>query len=702
MLKLLNDEPLLAIWFGNFYRPAFDDKAYVDRSMELIHELGFNCVELDSKAWEDFEERYRGGEASQYVAAQEYMMESAERNGLEYCFLALYLNGDNLYPNIRFSPPILGESVIRPDGSDGKWYRYWSSKAKDSMEKHVSGLLKLYGDKVMQVYDGKEKVLPICSMWDPIVAPSFDEEGRGRYLGWLKEQYGTIQDLNRAYRTDFRDFAELRKEDYWFGCKYGDGTVYSIESREQSGPEFLLWCDNMKWKRRELRLYFQEMQARFSKLSPKLYLLPNMAQWSYFLNVDGSRLSGVGFADLWDTGMRGIDIYELAPYVENCHFTTVPVTPAGDADAYVVSCQHSMMRCMNQGRDFQGGIFWGRFLYNDIYQAVSPCEIVGSIVASGAKGIWAYGMNGLDDGGILDRMDKGFLESLQTANCWAKQVIPLLEGKPESDIAILFPSAMACFEPLVLKNSDVHRLDLLGWYKACCDLGFNPDVIDAGMVEQGILERYKVLLVPVNTCYQAEIREEAEKAVFDWSRRGGVVLHGPEDAMMQRIFQIQGEPHKKDSLEYGEGVLTGGDRFCSYQGEEVLAVFSSDRKGSVVRNGNVFSFGFLFGASYTAKIAPHVPPEYKNNAFYPVREMKNNILKDILERYLPVPEYQVGKGVEKADFPSGCVIINHTPFPVSLGEINGKKIFQYFVKEDCLLPHSAVAVIKENAAADTR
>ena len=82
--------------------------------------------------------------------------------------------------------------------------------------------------------------------------------------------------------------------------------------------------------------------------------------------------------------------------------------------------------------------------------------------------------------------------------------------------------------------------------------------------------------------------------------------------------------------------------------------------------------------------------------------MKNNILKDILERYLPVPEYQVGKGVEKADFPSGCVIINHTPFPVSLGEINGKKIFQYFVKEDCLLPHSAVAVIKENAAADTR
>jgi hypothetical protein len=104
----------------------------------------------------------------------------------------------------------------------------------------------------------------------------------------------------------------------------------------------------------------------------------------------------------------------------------------------------------------------------------------------------------------------------------------------------------------------------------------------------------------------------------------------------------------------------------------------------------------LFGASYTAKIAPHVPPEYRNNAFYPVREMKNNILKNILERYLSVSECQMGKGIERAEFSSGCIIINHTSFPVSLGGIKGEKIFQYFVKEDYLLPHSAVAVIGEN------
>ena len=87
---------------------------------------------------------------------------------------------------------------------------------------------------------------------------------------------------------------------------------------------------------------------------------------------------------------------------------------------------------------------------------------------------------------------------------------------------------------------------------------------------------------------------------------------------------------------------------------------------------------------------------HRNNAFYPVREMKNNILKNILERYLSVSECQMGKGIERAEFSSGCIIINHTSFPVSLGGIKGEKIFQYFVKAEYLLPHSAVAVIGEN------
>ena len=119
-------EPYINVWFGNFYKPAFDDKEFVKDAVSLLKHLGFNSVLLDAKAWEDFAERFEGGEASQYVKMQEFMQKELKCQGMSHEFLALYLNGDNLYPNIRFSPPIYGESVVNPDGSDGKWYRYWS------------------------------------------------------------------------------------------------------------------------------------------------------------------------------------------------------------------------------------------------------------------------------------------------------------------------------------------------------------------------------------------------------------------------------------------------------------------------------------------------------------------------------------------------------------------------------------------------
>lgn len=694
MLTLENGDPLLSIWFGNFYRPAFDDKQYTDDTMRKLSKMHFNCVMLDSKAWEDFSVRYAGGEASQYISAQEYMMESAAQNGLSHLFLALYLNGDNLYPNIRFSPPVYGESVQNADGTDGKWYRYWSPKAQDSMVEHVRGLQRLYCKNQAVIVENQEKKIPICSMWDPIVAPSFDASGRARYLTWLQQEYKEIAALNRAYGSSFSAFDTLQKEDYWFACKYGDGALYTPQERDDGAPAFVVWCDNMKWRRYELRAYFASMQQRFAQFDPPLYLSPNLAQWSYFLTVDGAKLSGVGMADLWDTAVRGIDMYELACYVDNCHWYTVPVTCAGDANAYVVSCQHSMMRCANQGRDFLGGIFWGRFLYNDVYKQLTPGEIVGSIVASGAKGMAAYGVNGLDDGGMLDCMDDSFLQALEMANAWAKQVIPQLGGRQPSRVALLFPNAMAAFEPLAVPGAEVHRMDLLGWYTLCCDLGYAPDVIDLAMVAHGALEHYKVLVIPVNTCYAAEPNSAAEQALAAWVRAGGILLHGPDDVLVSRACGIFSHPHPADAMVYQGDVLLSGNRFCAYEGEEILAHYRSTKAGCIVRAGTVYSFGFLYGASYVQKSAPHVPQECKNNALYPVSQLRRHIVEGILERIPGITPRAVQhqKGLETATFFGGSVIVNHTPHPVVLHNLAETLYFQYPMDAVTLLPHSAVFV----------
>lgn len=225
------------------------------------------------------------------------------------------------------------------EGKDGKWYRYWSDKAKDSMEAHVARLMEAYGDNYVTVLcEGRERK-PICSMWDPIVAPSFDEEGKSRYLRWLSDEYqGDIRLFNQAYGVEKESFASLEKEDYWFECRYEKDVLtdetdrsrltFSEEDVKNQTPRARMLMDNRKWQCKELCLYFEDMEKRLHKIDPALYLCPDMAQWGYFLNVDCT------------------------------HFISVPVTPDGDAEVYVTACHHSMMRSMNRGREFVGGIYW--------------------------------------------------------------------------------------------------------------------------------------------------------------------------------------------------------------------------------------------------------------------------------------------------------------------------------------------------------
>ncbi len=662
-------EPLMTLWFGNFYRPAFDDRDFVDSAMQNIRRMGFNAVLLDSKAWEDFRDRYAGGESSLYVAQQEYMMQAAAREGLAHLFLSLYLNGDNLYPNIRFSPPIHGESVTLPDGTDGRWYKYWSEKARASQQEHVEGLMRLYREGHAQIELGGENRLPMCSMWDPIAAPSFDAEGQEHYRTWLMKRYGDISAFNAAYGTAFRDFAELQPADYWFTVKHGEGRCYTLEDLRNGTPSFVMWADNMRWLADELTLYFADMKERLHGVESALYLMPNLSQWSHMLNIDTSRKSDIGLCELWDTAMRGIDMRAIAPHVDMAHYYTVPVTIDGDPDAYVVSCQHAHIRSMNRGRTFLGGVYWGRFLYNDVYRFVTPEEVVGSIVASGAAGISAYGMCGMDDGGLLHRMDEGFTESLSRGNSWAKEVIPQLGQRIQSRVAILFPTAMALLEPLKVEGADARRNDTLGLYRYCCDLGFAPDMVEAQDVIAG-LAGYDVLLIPADDCYHAQRNPAMEAALCAFVERGGVVVHGQHGEAAELAFGLQAMPTESTCYTYNsEGGLLLGAPYVSYPGECVAAW----REGgancisrSTLGKGCVYSFGFMPGYQVAARTAPHVPPSQRNNALYPFSHMEHNPLREILLAHT-VPDTPIAmKDVECAAFEHGLVVVNHRSVAITI------------------------------------
>lgn len=695
-------KPYINVIFGNFYSPGYDSTEFVDETMGVIKHLGFNSVMFDTKAWEDFKERYDTGVLSQYVKMQEYMGKSAAEHDLTYNFLVLYLNGDNLYPHIRFSPPIFGEETVTIDRKPGKWYRYWSPLAKDSMQQHVERVMERYRWGMSRCDLNGEEVLPVCSMWDPIVAFSYDEEGVCRYREFLKNFYeGSIEGYNRGYGSVHKCFDEIRPEEYSYELNFGKDEFFTEEDVKQQSKKFLMWRDNAAWKKWELEEYFKDMLCRLKENNKDLFLCPDLTQWGYFLNIYGriNQDHDNDFSELWDTSMRGIDIYALADYVDSCHFITVPVTPDGLPDAYVTSCQHSMMRVMNEGKTMIGGTYWGRFIYHDIYEKLTPAEIIGTMTACGIDGYTSYGMNGLDDGGVLNRMEDDFLDSLRIGNEWCQEVILKRKGNRIKEVAILFPQEMSDYEPFEVGDNKIRRLDMLGWYKICCDLGYQTDVISIHEIEKGCLDNYQILILPTNDCYLSaspnakELHKKMEAEIVQWVKEGGTLLHGPKDQVVSTCFDITGEDCEKLPFRYGSVIIPQGTIFQQFKTGESVAEYV-DQGGTCVakhdiNQGTIYSFGVQMGASYTAKNIPHVPYEQNNKEMYPIIQSKTTLLKDMFYKACEPKSCIRERGIETGIFENGMIVINHRSTPYLLPIKGTEVIYQYPVTENMLLPHTA-------------
>lgn len=703
MTETISGKPYINVIFGNFYSPGYDDPDFIDETMQLIRELGYNSVMFDTKDWEDFRERYKTGAYSQYVKMQEYMQESALRHGLTYNFLVLYLNGDNLYPHIRFSPPVFGEEVVTFDKQGGKWYKYWSETAKQTMTEHVDQIMEMYGKGCTVCELDEKQVLPTCTMWDPIAAPSFDKDGIERYQNLLREKYeNNISLLNERYDLNIDDFGQLLPEQYWFSLIYGEGSCYTKQDIEEKTKAFWIWKDNMSWKIEELRLYFEDMKVRLKEIRPDLFLCPDLSQWGYFLNVDSKKQcdrDNPDYSELWDTAMRGIDMYAISSHVDSCHFITVPARPDASPDAYVTSCQHSMMRVMNEGKECIGGTYWGRYIYRDIYAVLTPEEIIGTMTACGIDGYTSYGMNGLDDGGVLNRMEDSFLDSLKRGNVWCAEVIPKRKKKRHKEIAILFPLEMSDYEPFDVEDNETRRLDMLGWYEICCDLGYQTDVISYYEILNKKLDDYKVLIVPVNDCYFAEEHQQTEEIIRAWVKNGGIVIHGPGCELSRNCFGIEGITCERTPYIYQKAIIPQGCEFQRYETGKSICEYA-DHVGKCivlheVGNGKVFSCGVQLGASYVAKNIPHVPYEQGNKEMYPIIQSKSTLLADMLGACgRPVSGIQE-RGIETGIFETGMIVVNHRSIPYDVGAIKGKKKFINPVNDTILLPHSAVWIEKE-------
>ena len=333
------------------------------------------------------------------------------------------------------------------------------------------------------------------------------------------------------------------------------------------------------------------------------------------------------------------------------------------------------------------------------YAFLTPEEIVGTMTACGVDGYTSYGMNGLDDGGVLNRMEDDFLDSLRRGNTWCAEVIPKRGKSKFKEIAILFPSEMSDYEPFDVENNEIRRLDMLGWYEICCDLGYQTDVISYHDILENKLNDYKMLIVPSNDCYFAEEHTDMEKMIREWVTNGGVVLHGPDCGLSKNCFGIQGIPCEKTPYIYQKPVIPQGCEFQRYETGRCISAYADDAGKCIVmqeiEKGKVISCGVQLGASYVAKNIPHVPYEQRNKEMYPIIQARSTLLEDLLGVCGKPVSGICERGIEAGVFETGMVLVNHRSTPYEIGNLKGNRKFTNPVNDTVLLPHSAVWIERE-------
>ncbi len=104
----------------------------------------------------------------------------------------------------------------------------------------------------------------------------------------------------------------------------------------------------------------------------------------------------------------------------------------------------------------------------------------------------------------------------------------------------------------------------------------------------------------------------------------------------------------------------------------------TDEKPAIVKRtfgkGTVCEIGFFYGFEYTGRIAPHVPLTQRNNELYPLTMLKKDPVGMLLEEKFGTTLTRK-KGVERAEFENGTVIVNHSSYPCRIDE-PGTRYFQ--------------------------
>jgi hypothetical protein len=231
---------------------------------------------------------------------------------------------------------------------------------------------------------------------------------------------------------------------------------------------------------------------------------------------------------------------------------------------------------------------------------------------------------------------------------------------------------MSFYEPLEVDRDGRHRMDLLGWYSQCVDLGWHVDIVHPDQAASGALNDYSHLIVPHNSLYHLGDNAALESAVNEFVSRGGSMFHGPDCQLALRTFGIREEPTEFDCIAWEESLIPHGWSTVAWASGDAVGRYVRSDKIAIARtavgNGQIHSFGFQYGYSYSRRTMPIVPPQYGNREMHPLVLLKRTPVAAALGTcpHAPMPPTA---GVEMARFGKHLIMVNHRAGPIDLRSV---------------------------------
>lgn len=212
-----------------------DNEESVRRHFELMRGCGINTVVIWPAAfwWEELGEGYPFNTGKQVLRlAEEYglgvIMELAgQLTVMEYI-------PDFLMKREYYATDIDG-NIINGQSSFG-FLNYFHPEVKELIAKHFEAAAAAYRD---------EPALIGYDVFNETMFRSFDEYTMADFYEWLREKYGTVEELNRVWERTYSDFSGIRR-DGWKWMSVMPEVDYWIY-RKQAIARFLApWCDAIR------------------------------------------------------------------------------------------------------------------------------------------------------------------------------------------------------------------------------------------------------------------------------------------------------------------------------------------------------------------------------------------------------------------------------------------------------------------------